>query len=137
MLVRIDATRIRDWSSFHAVFREAMGFPDFYGANMNAWIDCMSYLDDPAAGMTTHHVPMGGVLTLQIDGIDDFASRCPEQYQALVKCSAFVNWRRVDRGEPAILALSFYKDPAKVVADNPALQPDEGVCRFAPSRLRR
>ena len=67
MLVRIDATRIGDWESFHAVFQAAMGFPDFYGANMNAWIDCMSYLDDSAAGMTTHHVPPGDVLTLQID----------------------------------------------------------------------
>jgi hypothetical protein len=56
MLVRIDATSIRDWNSFHAVFKQAMGFPDFYGANMDAWIDCMSYLDDPAAGMTAQHV---------------------------------------------------------------------------------
>lgn len=116
MLVRIDATRIRDWESFHAVFRETMGFPEFYGANMNAWNDCMSYLDDPAAGMTTHHVPPGGVLTLQVDGVDDFASRCPEQYEALVECSAFVNWRRVERGDPAILALSFYKNPSSAAA---------------------
>lgn len=112
MLIRIDATRIRDWDSFHAVFKEALGFPDFYGGNMDAWIDCMSSLDDPAAGMTAQHVVSGTVLTLQIDGIDDFATRCPEQYEALVECSAFVNWRRVERGEAAVVALSFYKNPS-------------------------
>ena len=117
MLIRIDATRIRDWDSFHAVFRETMGFPDFYGANMNAWNDCMTSLDDPAAGMTALHVQSGGVLTLQIDGIDDFASRCPEQYEALVECSAFVNWRRVERGDAPVLALSFYKTPSTPVAE--------------------
>ncbi len=116
MLVRIDATRIRDWESFHAVFQETMGFPEFYGANMDAWNDCMSYLDDPAAGMTAHHVPPGGVVTLQIDGVDDFASRCPDQYEALVECSAFVNWRRVEQGATAILALSFYKNPSSAAA---------------------
>jgi len=78
---------------------------------MNAWIDCVSYIDDPAAEMTAQHVTPGAVLTLHVDDIDDFASRCPEQYDALVECSAFVNWRRVERGEPAVVALSFYKSP--------------------------
>jgi hypothetical protein len=75
---------------------------------MNAWIDCMSDVDDPAAGMTARHVPPGTVLTLHIDGIDELATRCPEQHDALIECAAFVNWRRVERGEPAILALSFH-----------------------------
>ena len=112
MLVRIDGSRIRDWDSFHAVFKEAMGFPDFYGANMDAWIDCMSYVDNPSACMTTRHVSPGEVLTLQVDDVNEFASRCPEQYDALVECTAFVNWRRAERGEPGVVALSFYKDPS-------------------------
>ena len=37
VLVRIDTKRIRDWASFHDVFAEALGFPDFYGRNMVAW----------------------------------------------------------------------------------------------------
>jgi RNAse (barnase) inhibitor barstar len=52
VIVRIDTTKIRDWASFHEVFSEAFGFPDFYGRNMDAWIDCMTSLDDPAAGMS-------------------------------------------------------------------------------------
>jgi len=29
----------------------------------------------------------------------------PEQYSALLECVAFVNYRRVKRGEPAVLAV--------------------------------
>jgi len=109
VLVRIDTARIQNWDSFHDVFAEAFGFPDFYGRNMDAWIDCLTYLDDPAAGMSAVHVPQGGVVTLQLDGVDDFAVRCPEQYRAIVECSAFVNWRCVEHGAAPLLTLSFFK----------------------------
>jgi hypothetical protein len=108
-IVTLDTRRITDWDSFHAVFAEAFGFPDFYGRNMDAWIDCMTSLDDPDAGMTQVHAPSGGVLVLQREDVDDFSRRCPEQYAAVVECSAFVNWRRIEVGEPAVLALSFFK----------------------------
>jgi hypothetical protein len=91
------------------VFAEAFGFPAFYGRNMNAWIDCMTSLDDPAAGMSKVHAQPGGVLVLALDEVKEFAARCPEQYDAVVECSAFVNWRRIERGAPPVLALSFYK----------------------------
>jgi len=50
-VVRVDCDRITDWESFHSVFADVFGFPNFYGRNMNAWIDCMSYLDEPKAGI--------------------------------------------------------------------------------------
>ena len=107
--VSIDTRRISDWETFHDVFAATFGFPGFYGRNLNAWIDCMSYLDDPSASMTTIHVPRETVLVLQLENVGDFALRCPEQYVALVECSAFVNWRRIETGESAVLALSFNK----------------------------
>ena len=105
--VRIDASEIRDWDSFHDVFQKAFGFPTFYGRNMNAWIDCMTDLDDPGAGMTSVHAPVEGVVALQLEGVGDFMRRCPEQYAAVVECSAVVNLRRMEQGEPPGLALSF------------------------------
>ena len=107
--MRIETARIRDWGSFHDVFAEAFGFPDSCGRNMDAWIDCLTYLDEPEAGMSAVHVPQGGVVTLQLDAVDDFAARCPEQYCAVVECSAFVNWRRLELGAAPVLALSFFK----------------------------
>ena len=108
-IVKIDTGRIHDWDTFHSVFAEALGFPGFYGRNMDAWIDCLSYADDPSAGMVAGPVPLGTVLTLHLEEVDAFARRCPEQYAAVVECAAFVNWRRLERGDSALIALSFYK----------------------------
>lgn len=108
MLVRIDTRAITDWSSFHRVFAEAFGFPDFYGRNMDAWIDCISSLDTPEEGMTRIRVQPGEVLTLQLNHVRDFAARCPEQYSAVIECSAFVNWRRVEGGASSLVALAFH-----------------------------
>lgn len=105
--LKLDTRRITDWDSFHDVFAEAFGFPGFYGRNMNAWIDCMSYLDDPGAGMSAVHVPAGEALALRLEHADDFAVRCPEQYRALVECAEFVNQRCIDAGQGPLLTLVF------------------------------
>lgn len=65
-MARIDGANIVDWDSFHEEFHRVFEFPDFYGRNMDAWIDCMTSLDEEAAGMTGIHVKPGGVLTLEI-----------------------------------------------------------------------
>ena len=113
MVVSLDTSRITDWDTFHTVFAEVFGFPDFYGRNMDAWIDCMTYLDDPDAGMTTVHALPGGVVALQLDGVDALARRCPEIYDAIVECAAFVNWRNIEIGQTPVLALSFSKTPPR------------------------
>jgi len=105
--VKIDCARITDWPSFHAVFAEAFGFPEFYGKNISAWIDCMTSLDAPEDGMTKVHCAPGTALTLQLDHVREFRRKCPEQYAALIECSAFVNWRRNESKESSVLALSF------------------------------
>ena len=106
-VIAIDTARITDWPTFHAVFAEAFGFPGFYGANMNAWIDCMTSLDDVAAGMTAVHCERGRVVTLQLNDVSGFSSRCPDLLAAIVEGAAFVNWRRLELGEGAVLALAF------------------------------
>ena len=50
--VRINADLVTDWDSFHDIFKMTFGFPDFYGRNMNAWIGCMTDIDDKETGMT-------------------------------------------------------------------------------------
>lgn len=72
---------------------------------MNAWIDCMTNVDDIKGGLSTVTVPRGGVLILRIDDPFEFQLRSPEQYRALIECSAFVNYRRTEIGEPPVLAL--------------------------------
>jgi hypothetical protein len=58
--------------------------------------------------MSTIHAPPGGALTLEIADAGDLKKRCPEQYEAIVECAAFVNWRRIEVGEHSVLAVSFH-----------------------------
>lgn len=104
-IVSFPGEHITDWGTFHTVCQEVFGFPDFYGRNMNAWIDCMTDLDAPENGMTKINVAKGGLVVIRLDNADDFKKRCPEQYDALIESAAFVNYRRVELGEAPVLAL--------------------------------
>jgi RNAse (barnase) inhibitor barstar len=106
--VSLDCNAILDWDSFHKEFARVFGFPGFYGKNMNAWIDCLTSLDAPEDGMTNIHCEPGAVVSLRLENVKEFERRCPDQYKALIECSAFVNWRRLEMGEPSVLALSFW-----------------------------
>jgi len=104
---RLQTKNITDWNSFHEIFAGLMDFPDFYGRNMNAWIDCMSYLNDPDAAMTGFTLKPGELFNLEIADTEDFARRLPEIFRALIECTAFVNRRHTEEGNPPILALVF------------------------------
>jgi RNAse (barnase) inhibitor barstar len=104
-LIAIPTVRIVDWDTFHDVFADVLGFPSFYGRNMDAWIDCMTDADDPSTLMVERAVPPGTLMTLRIDDASEFGQRCPEQFQALIECTAFVNYRRSEVGGEPVLAL--------------------------------
>jgi len=105
--VTIDCSRIVDKASFHAVFAEAFGFPSSYGNNMDAWIDCMSSLDDPDAGMTSISVPPDGAILVKLDKAGGMKARVTRQFDDVVECAALVNWRRVQMGARPLLFLAF------------------------------
>jgi hypothetical protein len=107
MLIRVDAFQFTDRAAFHAHLADAFGFPPSYGKNLDALVDCLSGLDDPAGGLTRVHVFPGQVLTLVIDhaGVRDKVPA--ELIRDLVNAAAFVNWRRLGRGQPAVLALAY------------------------------
>jgi RNAse (barnase) inhibitor barstar len=108
-LVAIDCAKINDKGTFHDTFAKALGFPVYYARNMSAWIDCITYADDPDAGMTSRHAPKNGSLVLRLDNVREVAKRCPELHAALTDAAAFVNWRRMEQGEAPVLALSYHE----------------------------
>jgi len=65
----------------------------------------MTYLDDPDGEMSSVGIAKGGLVVIKVENAAAFKKRCSEQYDALVECTAFVNYRRVDVGDPPILAL--------------------------------
>lgn len=100
----IDTSLISDWSSFHQVFQDVMRFFDGYGRNMDAWIDCMTDLHGERA-LSDHRVPNGEQVELVLLNAEDSRSRCPKIVNALFDCTAFVNGRYHDRGEPVRVML--------------------------------
>jgi RNAse (barnase) inhibitor barstar len=103
--VNIDLTQVHNWESFHKVFAETMGFPNFYGHNMNAWIDCMSDLSTPDnVGMTAIQIPEGEPLVLVLNESIDFSKRLPQIFSELLECTAFVN-QNLDEPESSQLLL--------------------------------
>ncbi len=95
-IVHVDASKIKDWDTFHDAFAEAFGFPDFYGRNMDAWIDCMSCIDDPEAGMSTVIVNRGESLDVVLLNAETGWRNCPQVLEGLLKGVAFVNRRFID-----------------------------------------
>ena len=106
-VVTIDTRKIVDWDSFHTIFAEAFGFPEYYGRNMNAWIDSLTYLNDPDGCDTRVKAEPGGVVVVQLQHMRDFAKRCPELYSAIVERAAFVNYRLIATGQPPTLTLAW------------------------------
>jgi hypothetical protein len=104
-IVRINADRLTTWSSFHDTFAEAFGFPSYYGRNMNAWIDLMTDLEGGTSDVKVHASPTDPTV-IRVDNVDAMPA---EIFQALVECAAFVNWRRLETGDPAMLILAFHK----------------------------
>tara|TARA_B100000508_G_C11465516_1_gene281795 strand:- start:5973 stop:6305 length:333 start_codon:yes stop_codon:yes gene_type:complete len=104
--VKIDTNKIVDWNSFHKVFSDTMGFPGFYGNNMNAWIDCMTDIDNPGTGMTSVLVGKNETLVIELSNGRDLKERLPEIHEAILECSAFVNLRKLEFNEKALIAVS-------------------------------
>ncbi len=107
-LAKIECRNIDDWDSFHSEFDRVFGFPEFYGRNMDAWIDCMTSIDEPNDGLSNIHCETRSMLTIELNNAKDLKENCKEQYEAIIECSAFVNWRRIESGSIPVIALSFY-----------------------------
>ena len=98
MEVKIDFSKIKDWDTFHKVFAETMGFPDFYGKNNNAWIDCMSYIDDKEAGMSKIVVEPGESLDIVVSGTGRAIESASEVFLGFMEVVADVNQRFIESG---------------------------------------
>lgn len=100
----LDLSPIKDWPSFHDESARAFGFPEFYGRNMNAWIDCLSYLPE-GDGMSAFHLGENEMLTVFLPGFERFSREHGEICSALLECVAFVNGRYVVAGDIPRLAV--------------------------------
>lgn len=105
-VVTIDGAALTDENAFHDAFARALGFPNRYGRNWDAWIDLMTHLDTDFE-TTELVVQPGETVTILLANAAVFRDRSPDLYKALIECAAFVNWRRLDTGDPSYLCLAF------------------------------
>ena len=105
-IVRLPTAAITDWVSFHQICKETFGFPTFYGRNMNAWIDCLTYLDE-GDGMSRFHLQSGERLDVEVLETRDFITRVPEIVAGLIEGVAAVNQRHIEDGKAPMIALVF------------------------------
>ena len=96
LVLKFDAEKIVDWGTFHDLFSSVCGFPDYYGRNMNAWIDCVSDLGE-----------QNSEVLFEFENMAKLKDRCLEQYNAILDCSAFVNYRFIEAGGKPFLFVSF------------------------------
>ena len=101
---RLNTDRITDFASFHEECSRVFGFPDFYGRNMDAWIDCMSSLRDDDEMISLLLEPHE-LLHLEVPDAERLRERVPEVFAALTDCTAFVNRRFTTAGELPAIAL--------------------------------
>lgn len=88
---KIDGKKLTDWNSFHSEFISELNFPDYYGENMNAWIDCVDELTEKPT-------------LLQIENGNFLKDTKPEFLKAILECGAFVNYRKIQQGkEPNLI----------------------------------
>jgi len=103
--VTLPTNEIIDRETFHSACQRVFGFPSFYGRNMDAWIDCMSYLDDAQSAMVSVALEPGELLHVTVPDSEAFEKRVPDVFADFIECTAIVNRRFIDRGSAPRIAL--------------------------------
>jgi hypothetical protein len=81
-----------------------LGLPEFYGRNLNAWIDCLSDLRADTR-MTRFQLEPGQVLLIELAGASDLRRRLPNVFEGFIDAIATVNQRCRNEGTGPALAL--------------------------------
>jgi hypothetical protein len=102
--VTLDGAAMSDWTAFHAQSQRVFGFPALYGASMDAWVDCLSYLRDDD-GMAAIRLGADEVLTIEVTNAAAWRAAQPEMLEEVLYCIAGINDRYADYGEKPALAI--------------------------------
>jgi hypothetical protein len=103
--VSLNGASIIDWDAFHAECQRQFGFPESYGRNMDAWVDCLSYLRDED-GMSKFRLKPDEILEVQVKDAALLQEKMPEIMEELAFCIDAINDRYADYGEKPALKLT-------------------------------
>ena len=66
MIVELDFSQITSALDFHEAASRVFGFPEFYGNNFHAFVDCLSSLHIPEDELTCQHLGKAKHLELRL-----------------------------------------------------------------------
>ncbi len=107
MILKLDGKRITSAATLHEALNEVFGFASTYGKNFDALIDVLTHLDNPTSGLSRVQIPHGGCLTLLVQHPDFALKQSPDVWRNFQDAIAFVNFRRTEKGQGAIVALAY------------------------------
>ena len=96
--VTLDTEQIHNWATFHNQSARIFGFPAFYGKNMNAWIDCLTYLPE-GDGMSLFTLAPNEQIFIRLTNFTEFSKSQTEICLVLLECIASVNQRYISNGD--------------------------------------
>ncbi|MEY3445079.1 MAG: hypothetical protein RLZZ519_3360 [Bacteroidota bacterium] len=102
--VLVDLSGVESKAQLHSVLKNCLGFPDFYGANFYALIDCMSSFRYPEDEMTTIVLQEDEVLLMEIR---NFSPEMKDLVTMIVYAVQAVNERARSRGRISSILLTF------------------------------
>jgi RNAse (barnase) inhibitor barstar len=103
-MVRLNGAELRDWPSFHRECQVKFGFPDFYGRNMDAWVDCLSSLRE-GDGMSAFTLAEDETLQIEIENSSVLQNQATGILDTLLDCIDAVNERYTENGEKVAVEL--------------------------------
>jgi RNAse (barnase) inhibitor barstar len=103
-IARLNGAAMTDWEAFHDECAKEFGFPDFYGRNMNAWIDCLTYINI-GDGMSLFVLDPEDTLQIELADSETMKTHAPHILDELIQCVRFVNERSLAAGEVPRLEL--------------------------------
>ena len=101
-----DFYKIKIDDDFHDEMKRLFGFPDFYGKNFNAFIDCLSSLRFPEDGMTNIHLDKDEYLLMEIKGIHSLSDEIRHGFLLSIEV---INQGAISFGDEALIFLLLIK----------------------------
>lgn len=101
----IDFSKIKNIDEFHDEMKLIFGFPEFYGRNARALIDCLTSLRYPEDGMTKINIDKDSVILLEVSNIK-YTKNENELVNILLSSVQYVNYRCEYMGDKPSIYLS-------------------------------
>ncbi|GLS24608.1 barstar family protein [Marinibactrum halimedae] len=102
--LKLNLLQIKTMDEFYDEISNLFGFPDFFGRNIDALIDCLFSLRYPEDEMTNVHLMDSEFMLLEVYGISSVDQKIRD---TLIFAVEFANAKNNEKGNDPVIILSF------------------------------